>query len=70
MVCFILWHVRVNSGVVNFIQACPPALSEVGNSPRAGYFECVGPAAFDRKLSLSFCIAMIVLWLPDLIEDF
>ena len=53
---------RVNSGVVNFIQACPPAFSELprrsGKLSAAGYFECVVPAASERKLSLSFYSAM------------
>jgi hypothetical protein len=53
---------RVNSGVVNFIQACPHALSELprpsGKLSAAGYCECVGPAASDHKLSLSVCIAV------------
>jgi hypothetical protein len=56
---------RVNNGVVNFIQACPPAFFELphrnGKLSAAGYFKSVDPAASERKLSLSFCIAMYVL---------
>ena len=56
---------HVNSGAVNFTQACPQwhALSELprrsGKLSAAGYFKSVGPAASERKLSLSlYCIAI------------